>query len=65
MKNLTCKKINYLLKDEAGATKEYRDIGTHVKNLNKRQKATFKAMSREEHGHHQNLMKLKAEICKR
>lgn len=65
MPELNCKKINYLLNDEAGATKEYYYIGIHDKSLTKKEKAMFKAMSRDEHRHHQNIAKLKPMICNR
>lgn len=65
MKRVTCKKINAWIKDEHGASHEYASFGAGVQNLNKRQKAMFKAMSKDEHRHHHNLMKMRADICKK
>jgi|APFre7841882654_1041346.scaffolds.fasta_scaffold01658_10 rubrerythrin len=65
MVELTCKRVKYLLNDEEDATKEYRYIATHDNNLTKKEKAMFKAMSRDEHRHHQNILKLKPMVCNR
>ena len=43
---LTNRKLKALIKDEAMATKEYKQLG-------------FKNLSRDEHRHHQFLMKLR------
>lgn len=49
-KKLTCKKLNYLIKDERKASKEYHQLGFH-------------SLGRDESKHAEYLKKIKKQRC--
>ncbi len=62
-KKLTCRKINALLKDEAMASEEYKELAK-VTTLS--EKAFFEQMSKDEARHHAYLLDMKnIENCKK